>query len=263
MISAIRLVNLFWSIVNLLPVLPLDGGQLLRIAMEGLFGVKGFKASLLIGTSFAVLLSFYFFLVQAFLLGAFFFLFAFQSFDMWRKSRAANPLDREDDLKKMLVHGEMLLQSGRKGEAERQFEDVRQKGGGGLLSAAASQYLAFLYAEEQKRREAYDLLIGCETLLEDPARCLLHQLAAEQGDHQRVAKLSAECYQYAPKQETALRNAIAFAALRMAEPSGGWLQTAWQHGAFDLNALLNEDVFASVRDQPAFRRFVDTLNEKK
>ena len=34
-ISLVRVVNLFWTVINLLPVLPLDGGQLLRIVMKG------------------------------------------------------------------------------------------------------------------------------------------------------------------------------------------------------------------------------------
>ena len=50
--------NLFWSLANLLPVIPLDGGQLLRIALEGFFGVKGFRAALIAGAIFAALLSF-------------------------------------------------------------------------------------------------------------------------------------------------------------------------------------------------------------
>src|SRR5579871_2650453 len=42
-----RVVNLFWTIVNLLPVMPLDGGQLLRIILERIFGLKGFKFAIL------------------------------------------------------------------------------------------------------------------------------------------------------------------------------------------------------------------------
>lgn len=261
-ISTMRLVNLFWSIVNLLPVLPLDGGQLLRIALEGFFGVKGYKASLVIGIVFAVLLSFYFFLAQAFLIGAFFFLFAFQTFDLYRKSRNANLMDREDTIKMMLMRAENLLSQGNRAEAERLFEEVRIKGANGLLSAAAAQYLAFLYVDEGKRQEAYDLLRSNQKQLEDPARCLLHQLAAERNDYELVAELSADCYQFAPKQEIALQNAKAFAALSQAEAAGGWLQTAWQHGSFDLNALLQDEVFNSVRNISLFRHFVDPLHEK-
>ncbi len=38
-----QVANLFWTIVNLLPVLPLDGGQLLRIVLEAAFGVKDLR----------------------------------------------------------------------------------------------------------------------------------------------------------------------------------------------------------------------------
>jgi stage IV sporulation protein FB len=39
-------VNLFWTVLNLVPVMPLDGGQLLRIVCEGFWGVRGFKYAL-------------------------------------------------------------------------------------------------------------------------------------------------------------------------------------------------------------------------
>jgi len=260
-VATIRTVNLFWSIINLLPVLPLDGGQLLRIALEGFFGVKGYKASLVIGIIFATLLSFYFFIAQAFLIGAFFFLFAFQTFDLYRKSRNANFMDREDSLKKMLLEAESLLQQGRPVEAEALFQEVLMKGAGGLLSSIAAQYIAFLYVQQGKRQEAYDLLLSNKERLDDSARCLLHQLAAEQGNHPLVAELSADCYQFSPKQEVALRNARAFAALNQPQPSGGWIQTAWQLGPFDLKTCLDDEVFNSVRNNSVFRHFVDPLYE--
>ena len=54
--------------------------------------------------------------MQAFLIGAFFFLFAFQTFDLFRKSRNTNPKDREEDLKKILLQAEGFLEQGRKKE---------------------------------------------------------------------------------------------------------------------------------------------------
>jgi stage IV sporulation protein FB len=258
-IATIRIVNLLWSVLNLLPVLPLDGGQLLRIALEGFFGVRGFRASLIIGMAFAVLLSFYFFLVQAFLIGAFFFLFAFQSFDLWRKSRRVNPLDREDQYKKLLILAQSSLQEGDKEKAERLFEEVRMKASGGILAAAASQYLAFLFAEKGKRKEAYDLLLPYLDQLDGPARFLLHQLSFEQGNYQMAADLSADCYQSNSTREVAIINAKAFAYLKQPKPAGGWLQTAWQHGPFDVKALIGEEAFNAVRDDAQFRAFVDQL----
>jgi Zn-dependent protease len=76
-----------WTVVNLIPVLPLDGGQLLRLTLEKFFGYKGLRYaffwSALLSLGFCLLL----FLTQNYLAGAIFFLFAFENFDNFRKSR--------------------------------------------------------------------------------------------------------------------------------------------------------------------------------
>lgn len=257
--KATQIANLFWTVVNLLPVLPLDGGQLLRIVLEASFGIKGFKASLLIGSIIAALLSFYFFMLQAFLIGAFFFLFAFQSFDSWRKSRFATREDRDDENKQLMIQAEEALQQGRKEEAKRILEEVREKAKGSLFAHAATQYLAYLDAKEGKRQEAYDLLLPIKDQLADDSLCLLHELAAEQKNFSVVTELSTACYQMAPSQKMALSNARAFAYLKQAKPAGGWLQTAWQFGGLDLNAILQEEEFLELKNDPEFRKFVDEL----
>ena len=255
-----QLANLFWAVVNLLPVMPLDGGQLLRIVLEAFFGIKGFRASLLVGSVIATLIAFYFFLIQAFLVGAFFFLFAFQSFDMWRKSRHATLDDREEDNKHLLIQAESALQLGEREQARKLLEEVLSKSSTGLLGVAAAQYLAFLDMKEGRHREAYDLLLPIKEQIADESLCLLHQLAAEFKNYPVVAELSADCFQTAPTQEMALRNARAFAFLKQPKHAGGWLQTAWQEGNFDLQAVLNEEVFASIKDLPEFREFTDSSN---
>lgn len=258
-LKAAQIANLFWTVINLLPVLPLDGGQLLRIVLEAFFGLKGFKAALLASSIIAALISFWFFIIQSFLVGAIFFLFAFQSFDSWRKSRYATSSDREDENKQLLIQGEAALKKEKKDEARRLFEEVRTKGKNGLLFSVACQYLAFLDEQEGKHKEAYDLLISIKKHLSEDALCLLHKLAASQKDFSLVAELSAECYQASPTLEVALRNARAFAYLKQAKHAGGWLQTAWQHGGFDLDALLSEEEFVSLKGDSEFRSFVDPL----
>ncbi|HSX25473.1 MAG TPA: site-2 protease family protein [Chlamydiales bacterium] len=261
-LKATQIANLFWTVVNLLPVLPLDGGQLLRIFLEANFGIRGFKAALIIGTVIAVLISFYFFIIQAFLAGAFFFLFAFQSFDSWRKSRHANRSDRDDGNRQLMIQAESALQEGNLDEAKRLLEEVHEKAAGGMLGHAASQYLAFIAMREGRRKDAYDLLLPVKEDLTDDSLALLHQLAAEQKNYSLVAELSAPCYQTAPSQQMALHNARAFAALKQPRPAGGWLQTAWQEGSFDLNALLNEEEFQAIKDHPDFRQFIAPLKNK-
>ena len=254
-----KMANLFWSVVNLLPVLPLDGGQLLRIALEGTFGVKGFRASLLIGVVAATLLCIVGFLAGQIFIGALFFLFAFQSFDYWRKSRFASLTDREDEFRKMLSHAEDALLQGKKSEAVSLLQELKKRADGGMLGSAASQTLALLYADEGKEKEAYEMLLPLKEQLTDQALCLLHRLASDMGNQAVVADLSSPCYQFAPTREVAIRNARAFAALNQSEAAGGWLQTALRHGAFDLKPLLEDAVFDSVRSDPLFRKFLEPL----
>src|SRR5207248_1860816 len=116
-LSLTRVVNLFWTIVNLLPVMPLDGGQLLRILLEGIFGLKGFKYAILTSMVIATGTSLFFFLSQAFLIGALFFLLAFQSYDTFRRTRHLSETDRDDTLREQIEKVEELMQTGKKDEA--------------------------------------------------------------------------------------------------------------------------------------------------
>ena len=258
-LRATQIANLFWTVVNLLPVLPLDGGQLLRIVLEAAFGVRGFKASLLIGSLIAVLFALYFFMLQQFLIGAFFFLFAFQSFDSWRKSKRATSDDREEGNKQLMMQAEEALLAGQTAEAKRLLEEVRQKASGGTLAVAAQQYLAFFDYKEGRKKDCYDLLLPIKDQLADDSLCLLHELAAEEKNYPLVAELSAKCYQIDPSQKMALNNARAFACQRQAKPAGGWLQTAWQFGNLNLGEILNEEAFTVFKNDPEFREFVEGL----
>jgi hypothetical protein len=254
-----QIANLFWSIVNLLPVLPLDGGQLLRIVCEAFWGVKGYKASLLIGGIFSTVAALGFFLIQAFLAGAFFFLFAFQSFDLWRKSRIATVQDRDDGIRHRLEEAEKALQEGKKSEAEALFTEIRETTKEGLLYIAATQYLAMIQYQAGHKEEAYQLLLPVEESLADEMKVLLHTLASEHQNWPLVTKLSAECFQCTQSQEIALNNARAFARMRLAKLAGGWLQTAYSAGPLNLEKILNEEAFQGIRQDPEFQYFIQML----
>ncbi|MDE3045322.1 MAG: M50 family metallopeptidase [Verrucomicrobiota bacterium] len=255
----VQYANLIWSIANLFPVLPLDGGQLLRIVLEAGFGPRGYLASLIGGAVLAGLFGLGFCLLQAYLIAAFFFLFGFQSFELWRKSRSVTKQDRDDDLRHLFGDAEEAFQAGKKMEAEHLFVEIRKRTSTGLLYAAATQYLAFLHMQRGQKEEAYQMLLPLETQLADEARCLLHQLAADHSNWELVAKLSIDCYQLAPTQATALRNARAFAFLHQPKFAGGWLQTAWQAGGLDLKKVLNEESFQAIKLDPDFQHFIHAM----
>ncbi len=126
-LSLMRVVNLFWTIVNLLPVMPLDGGQLLRIVLEKIFGLKGFKYAILASMVIAIGISLFFFLTQAFLIGALFFLLAYQSYDTFRRTRHLSETDRDDSLREQLEKVEEQMQTGKKEAAFLLCEQIRTK----------------------------------------------------------------------------------------------------------------------------------------
>ena len=156
-----------------------------------------------------------------------------------------------------IARAEDLLLGENRAEAIRLLEQVRKEANGGMLAAEAAQTLALLYAEEDKQKEAYDLLLPLKEQLSGPALCLLHHLASEMNHSELVAELSVSCYQLTPTREVAIRNARAFAALHQSEPAGGWLQTALQYGPMNLKTLLEDAIFDQVRNDPSFRKFVE------
>jgi stage IV sporulation protein FB len=256
-----QLVNIFWSIVNLLPVLPLDGGQLLRIALEGIFGVKGFKLSLFIGMVVSLIFCIFFFVKGGFLIGALFFLFSFQSFEMWRKSKFLTQADRNAEESSLLEQGEKALEQGNKIEAKEIFQKLREDTLKGLLYNTATQYLALIKLSEGEKKEAYQLLLEIKEQLSDDAKCILHSLAFEEENYPLVAEYSALCYQQNPSLDIALKNAKTFAILNQSKPSGGWLQTASQYESFDLKATLEEKVFENVLKDEHFKHFIKEIEK--
>lgn len=249
--------NLLWTILNLVPVMPLDGGQLLRIVLEGMFGFKGFKYSLIIGTAIAGLLSLGFFLMQNFLIGAIFFLFAFQSYDLWKSTRNLTQKDRSEDLKSAFEKAEMYLKSGDKEKALSEFERIRKEAGRGMLYNLATQYLAFLKYDQGDYKAAYELLYPIrDQLSSTESLCLLHRAAYEMKEYPVVVELAGSCFQALPSKEVALRNAHAHAAKKEARAAVGWLETAFQEGLDNIQKVVEDKIFDPIRKDLHFQAFL-------
>ncbi len=250
-------VNLIWTILNLVPVMPLDGGQLLRIVLESFFGAKGFRYSLIIGIVIAGAIAIFFFLYhQHFLIGALFFLFAFQSWDLYRRLRRMTNKDRSQDLKKALEEAEKDLQGGQKEKALFAFERIRDESKEGMIHMMATQYLAFLKYDLGKIKEAYDLLLPFRSELSPEALCLLHKAAYKEKDFALVEEIGGSCFQVMPSKEIALRNALACAALAKAKPSIGWLETAFQEGLENVIEIAKGAEFDPIRESSFFEQFI-------
>ena len=249
-------VNLVWTILNLVPVMPLDGGQLLRIGLEAFFGAKGFRYSLIIGMVISGGLSLFFFLFQNFLVGALFFLFAFQSFDMFRRLRHFTEGDRSIELKEALANAEKELQLGNKQEALTQFENIRAQTKEGMIHMMATQYLAFLKYDVGAVHDTYQMLEPLRDELSHEALCLLHKAAFDEKDYPLVEEIGGTCFQVMPSKEVALRNALACAAMEKPKPAVGWLETAFQEGLENISDIVCGTEFDPIRKSDYFQQFM-------
>lgn len=250
-----KYVNLIWTVINLFPILPLDGGQLLRIGLEKWFDFKGLRYSFLVGGVFALAASLILFILQDILPGAIFFLFAFENLDNYRKSRNINKNDRREELKKTLMEAEALFRAGRKDEALASFQALRVITGSGMIYDTSTQYAALILDDQGQPQAAYDLLKPMHDRLDPPTLLLMHRLAFDHQDDQIVSSLGASVFQLFPLAEVALRNA--YAAARLGQPQGavGWLETAKQNGVENLDEIIKEPSFDPIRRDTAFKEF--------
>lgn len=235
----------------------LDGGQLLRIVLEGFFDVKGLRISLLIGLIISLLAAIIFFLMQGFIVGALFLLFAYQSFEMYKQSEYISSADRKETIFQKLEEGEKTLQQGRKEEAKAIFESLRTSTKKGIVFASATYHLAKMAFQENDLDHAYQLLLSIEKQLPTDAIPFFHELAFLQKDYAKVAAFASECFNQTPTFEVALRNAKAYAGLKQGHYSGGWLSTAVKKGKLDLEKILTDDIFDLVKTDLEFKRFFD------
>ncbi|QVL58279.1 MAG: site-2 protease family protein [Simkaniaceae bacterium] len=251
-------VNLFWTIVNLLPVMPLDGGQLLRVVLESIFGAKGLKyaifSSMLLSCGFSIT----FFFIGYFLVGAIFFLFAFQNFDAWRKSRVITESDRSDEIAKEMKEVEDLLNNNQKEAAIPKLEEIRTKAKQGMIYNLTTQYLAALKAEKGEHKAVYDLLLPIEKHLNPESKLYLHRAAYEVKDYALVVELAGPSFQLLPDPKIALSNAEACAALAQAEPAIGWLRAAHKGGIENLESILSKEVFDPIRETEDFKKLLNS-----
>ncbi len=256
---SVRDINWFWTAVNLLPILPLDGGQLLRILLEKLFHAKGVRLAFFFSMIAALTISLGLFLVHQLLAGAILFLFAFESFNGFRKTRHLKESDRNLAFKDELLHAEMHLQEGHKQEALTAFEKLRDETKEGLIYVMATQYASFLNYELGRKKEAYEALKSLKDKLDPQGICLLHKVAFEENDFALVSELSGSVFQLIADVEVTLRNAEAAASLNQVKAAIGWLETALTLGVVDLKNVITSKNFDGIRSDPAFHLFVSHL----
>ncbi len=250
--------NILWCLLNLIPVVPLDGGHILRYLLEKKFGESGQKLSSIIGVMCAVGGAPILFYLGYFFFGILLLIFAYQNFQMIQKPKSLpngkNQYSRylkgveaikNNDLENAKLLLTKLLKS-------------KQK----EIKHAAIESLAKVYIQENESQKSYELLLQADHELLKEGKCLLCQLAFEQKNYALVGNYAWDIYGLNPSYEIALLNSKAFACLNQPSESGAWLETASLFGTDSkksIEELLQQQIYASVKEHKAFQEYSEKI----
>ncbi|MBS0625060.1 MAG: M50 family metallopeptidase [Verrucomicrobia bacterium] len=250
--------NIFWLIVNLIPLEPLDGGQLLRSILTKYLGeARGSKITLVIGLISASVGSAYFLATGSYFFGTLFLFHGIQNFQIVQRNATR---DRPADF--TLYNNAMEdLKEERIEQAKSTLKKL-MKAKDPFIQISATEGMAAALTRQGAKKEAYHLLLRADHGRLKRGKILLCMLAFEEKNYQIIDAYSREIYEINPTFETALLISKACAALKKPEDSGGWLHTA---SLFDnapkegLKELLNQPIYDPIRDDERFQTQVQDL----
>lgn len=249
------LINLYWTILNLLPIMPLDGGQLMSIMLESIFGFRGIKISLFVSFLLGAAAGLYFFLKGGVLFGIILFMVAFDSYRGWRGTLSMTDKDRDEELQNLLTQANKRLEEGRIAEAQALISDLRSKSGSGIIYGVATEMLARILAEQHQYEQAYALLNSIRSELSEQGVRLLQHLAYRTQRWKEAVTLGKESYQNVPAIDTAVLNGLCHASLGEIDAAIGWLERAKEEGANDMKSILAHKELDAIRNHPRFQAF--------
>lgn len=255
-VSSFFAANLFWTITNLLPVLPLDGGSLMRILLQALFGLKGIKAAFFLSMAFAGILSVLCLLQGSLLLGSFFVMFLFDNYRSWQQARSMTEDDKKTQWHQLFYEAEQDLKAGLRQTAFDKFMQVKNQTQAGLLHMAAMQHLAEIYADQGYFAEAYELLAPHKKRWDGPTLFLLEWVCYNLGDYSQAADLGNQVYELKADYQTAYLNAQCHAKLGHKTAALGWLQCAIREDMPNIKEMLNHPDFDSLRLEESFQKLL-------
>ena len=223
-LSVTMQLNIYWCLLNLIPIVPLDGGQMLRYLLERKFGENGFRASLVIGLVAVSAVAPYLFVHKMFFFGTLLLVFGFQNFQMLQRSgfsmKRSTPFSS-------YVKGVQAIDDADVEKAKKILKKLL-KSKDNKIKHSATESLAKVYIQENESQKSYELLLKSDHQYLREGKCLLCKLAFERKNYELVGKYSRDIYEIEPSYEIALLNSEAFAHLNNPVYSEGWKETASQ-----------------------------------
>ncbi|NGX31285.1 MAG: putative zinc metalloprotease Rip3 [Chlamydiae bacterium] len=255
------IINLLWSVINLFPILPMDGGQLVRIVLEKFFQIKGLKAAVIISIVFSVVIGGLSLVFGQWILAMLFFFFAFQSFALYSQVRPLRQQDTNVDIVDKFQEAQKKLIAKDQQGAKKDLEEIRQNAKEGVLYLQSTEMLVSILKNEGDYKQAYELLQSIKDTLSFEGKILLQELAYHEKNYQEALKAGRESFEEFPNAEVAFKNSACCAYLNKASDAIGWFESAIEYGLKEPLKAVERSEFDSIRDTKEFQAFVATLQK--
>lgn len=266
---SIVLVNMIWSMLNLLPVHPLDGGKLMTIVFENFFGHTGLRFSYFLSGLFAIVFGLTFMVARSLLVSSLFLLFAFDSFRAWKQAKFKGSTDVENRVTEEIdkAIGEWL--SEKPNDAIQRLETLCDKSQ--TMSDAdmeAIERLSHYLIMVKQPKKAFQRLEKVKDRLSIEGLALLQLASFESGEYEEALRAGEKIYvEGAGTSDCALINAFCAAHLQKAEVAVNWLKSVQkaaegeseeEDGAFDMKAILQSEELNPIRESATFKEFMNS-----
>ncbi|MCH9620821.1 MAG: hypothetical protein S4CHLAM20_02250 [Chlamydiia bacterium] len=255
-ITVTKFINLFWTVVNLIPILPLDGGHLLRVILQGFMGQKAWRASFIISLVLSAMGAAFFFYMGYLIIGIIFLLFTFQSFETLRQFKNFTRDDMSPNLKGKMEEANQMMGSGDVESAKRCLENLLNSTHEGMIHTLAVENLAKISFEQGEFDKSYDLLKSEEKNLSLDSLILFYRCCYKMRDFERVMKHASTLFEQAKQSEIAIIAAKTMGFEKKISQSIAWLSAAKVFGTVDIHEVANSKAFDEIRDTEEFQKFL-------
>lgn len=246
--------NLAWSIFNLVPVHPLDGGKLMLLGLEGIFGNKGTKASYFLSSLFGLIFAVFFFFQNSIIAGALFFMCAFESFRAWQASRFPRSAD-SNAMIESLRHAEIEWAERQPERAIKRLEEIVSKEKQSDIGIAALERLANYLIATGQNRKAFSMLEEMRRRLSFEGLKLLQLAAYKLGEWKLALDVGSQVFLETSNMPVAILNAFAAAHLNDVQAAINWLAAVKKSKLMDMSPILASADLDPVRNDPLFKQF--------
>ncbi|MBB63765.1 MAG: hypothetical protein CMO81_01740 [Waddliaceae bacterium] len=253
--------NGIWAVLNLLPIMPLDGGQLLRIGFQGAFGFKGIRWATVLSVVFAFAFAGLAAYTGQFFLLVVFSLFAMEGVRHFQALGKMTEADQNKQLQEELQVADIDFQLGRWEEALLRYQNLRGKAQAGMLYAVATERVASILSEHGQLTEAYEILKEISASLGYQGKVLLQKLAFQSNDHTLAMQLGIEIAKEQTNAEVSFINAMCYAMKGDVRSAVGWLENSIHEGLDNPSQALARKEFDLIRQRDEFQACMEEIND--